>query len=71
MDASHRRVLRYAGTRNGTRRRWWTFRIGDEEAALEPGTLVVAPAGVEHGLANESAAPLLVFVVVVPPPPHA
>lgn len=47
------------------------IRVGDEEETLEPGTLVVAPAGVEHGLANESSAPLLVFVVVVPPPPHA
>ena len=44
------------------------LRVGDEEETLEPGTLVVAPAGVEHGLANESGAPLLVFVIVVPPP---
>jgi quercetin dioxygenase-like cupin family protein len=46
------------------------IRVGSEEHALEPGMLVVAPAGVEHGVANESAAPLVLFVVVVPPPPH-
>ena len=47
------------------------FRIGGEELALEAGEAVVARAGVEHGLVNASAAPLLVLVVVTPPPPHA
>lgn len=47
------------------------IRVGDEEDNLEPGTLVVAPAGTEHGLVNPSEAPLVVLVVVVPPPPHA
>lgn len=47
------------------------IRVGGEESTLEPGTLVLAPAGVEHGVANSSAAPLVVLVVVVPPPPHA
>src|SRR3990172_3684129 len=40
------------------------FRIGGEELALEAGEAVVARAGVEHGLVNASAAPLLVLVVV-------
>jgi len=31
----------------------------------------VAPAGVDHGLANDGTEPLLVLVVVTPPPPHA
>ena len=47
------------------------FRIGGEELALEAGEAVVARAGIEHGLVNASAAPLLVLVVVTPPPPHA
>jgi quercetin dioxygenase-like cupin family protein len=38
---------------------------------LEAGEAVVARAGVEHGLVNDGAAPLLVLVVVTPPPPHA
>lgn len=46
------------------------IRVGAEEQWLEPGVLVVAPAGVEHGLANPGDVPLVVLVVVVPPPPH-
>lgn len=47
------------------------FRVGGEELALEAGEAVVARAGIEHGLVNAGAAPLLVLVVVTPPPPHA
>ena len=47
------------------------FRVGSEEQALEAGDAAVAPAGVEHGLVNDGAAPLLVLVVVTPPPPRA
>jgi len=47
------------------------IRVGEEERQLEPGTLVLAPAGVEHGLTNDAGAPLVVLVVVVPPPVHA
>jgi quercetin dioxygenase-like cupin family protein len=47
------------------------IRVGGEEQSLEPGVLVLAPAGVEHGVANPGGAPLVVLVVVVPPPPHA
>ena len=46
------------------------IRVGDEEQSLEPGVLVLAPAGVEHGLTNPGDTPLLVLVVVVPPPRH-
>jgi mannose-6-phosphate isomerase-like protein (cupin superfamily) len=47
------------------------IRVGGEVDWLEPGVLVVAPAGVEHGLENPSEAPCLALVVVVPPPLHA
>lgn len=47
------------------------IRVGPEVAWLEPGVLVVAPAGVEHGLENPTEAPCIALVVVVPPPPHA
>jgi quercetin dioxygenase-like cupin family protein len=47
------------------------IQVGSETTALEPGVLVVAPAGVEHGLANRSEGNLVVLVLVVPPPPHA
>ena len=47
------------------------IRIGAEVDWLEPGVLVVAPAGVEHGLENPTEAPFVALVVVAPPPPHA
>jgi len=47
------------------------FTLGGAEERLEAGEALVAPAGVEHGLVNAGAAPLLVLVVVTPPPPHA
>jgi mannose-6-phosphate isomerase-like protein (cupin superfamily) len=47
------------------------IRVGGEVDWLEPGILVVAPAGVEHGLENSTEAPCVALVIVVPPPPHA
>jgi quercetin dioxygenase-like cupin family protein len=47
------------------------IRVGPEVDWLEPGVLVVAPAGVEHGLENPTEAPCMALVVVVPPPLHA
>ena len=47
------------------------IRVGPEIEWLEPGMLVVAPAGAEHGLENPTPEPCVVLVVVVPPPPHA
>jgi quercetin dioxygenase-like cupin family protein len=47
------------------------IRLGKDVEWLEPGMLVVAPAGAEHGLENPTADPCIVLVVVVPPPPHA
>jgi mannose-6-phosphate isomerase-like protein (cupin superfamily) len=47
------------------------IRVGPEVDWLEPDVLVVAPAGVEHGLENPTEAPCVVLVVVAPPPRHA
>jgi mannose-6-phosphate isomerase-like protein (cupin superfamily) len=44
--------------------------VGGRQETLEPGDAVVAPAGVDHGLANVGTTPLLALVVVTPPPPH-
>ncbi len=46
------------------------FSLSGVEQRLEAGEALVAPAGVEHGLVNDGAGPLLVLVVVAPPPPH-
>lgn len=46
------------------------FSLSGAEQRLEAGEALVAPAGVEHGLVNDGAGPLLVLVVVAPPPPH-
>jgi quercetin dioxygenase-like cupin family protein len=46
------------------------FSVGGVEERLVAGEAVVAEAGVDHGLVNDSAALLLVLVVVAPPPPH-
>ena len=45
--------------------------VGDEEERVVAGEAVIAPAGVDHGVINDGAAPLLLLVVVTPPPPHA
>ena len=47
------------------------FRLGSAEHVLDAGDALVAPAGIEHGLVNDGATPLLVLVLVTPPPPHA
>ncbi|MFQ5898127.1 MAG: cupin domain-containing protein [Candidatus Methylomirabilia bacterium] len=44
--------------------------VGGATETLGPGELLVAPAGVEHGLDNGGPDPLLVLVVVAPPPAH-
>ena len=46
------------------------FSVGGTEERLVAGEAVVAEAGVEHGLVNDSADLLLVLVLVAPPPPH-
>lgn len=45
--------------------------VGAEQYALAPGEAVVATAGVQHGVSNDSAGRLVLLVFVSPPPPHA
>jgi mannose-6-phosphate isomerase-like protein (cupin superfamily) len=45
------------------------IRVGEEAAWIDPGVLVVAPAGMEHGVENPTQGPCILLVVVVPPPP--
>ena len=47
------------------------FSLAGNDLRLATGEALVAPAGVEHGVANDGTDPLLVLVVVTPPPPHA
>ncbi len=44
--------------------------VGDEKAELIPDTLVVAPAGVEHQIINDSNEPLKVMFVFSPAGPE-
>ncbi len=46
------------------------FSLGGAEERVAAGEALVAPAGVEHGLVNDGAHPLLVLVLITPPPPH-
>ena len=47
------------------------FSLGGRDERLSAGEALVAPAGIDHGLVNDGAEPLLVLVVVAPPPAHA
>ena len=42
------------------------FTIGDEEREADAGTLVLAPAGVPHGVTNTGAERLSLLVVIAP-----
>lgn len=42
--------------------------LGDAVEAVEAGDLVMAPAGVPHGMKNTGAEPLLVLTIFAPPP---
>ncbi len=44
------------------------FDIGDEQEMLAEGTAVFAPAGVSHGVSNESDSKLVLLVVMAPKP---
>jgi quercetin dioxygenase-like cupin family protein len=46
------------------------FSVGGVEERLVAGEAIVAEAGAEHGLVNDSGELLLVLVVVAPPPAH-
>jgi mannose-6-phosphate isomerase-like protein (cupin superfamily) len=44
------------------------FQIGEEERALGPGMILLAPADVDHGVRNTSGKPLCLLVVMAPNP---
>ncbi len=46
------------------------FQVGGEKAARGPGHAVLAPAGVEHGVANPGPANLRLLVFIAPPIGH-
>ncbi|HET6371440.1 MAG TPA: cupin domain-containing protein [Nitrospiria bacterium] len=46
------------------------FRVGNDERALTPQSIVLAPAGVEHGVVNEGKGRLTLLVFMAPPPHH-
>ena len=43
------------------------FKVGDEEREADTGTLVVAPAGIPHGVSNEGNGRLSLLVAIAPP----
>jgi len=44
------------------------FTVGDEESEADAGTLVVAPAGIPHGVTNDKSERLSLLVTIAPPP---
>lgn len=44
--------------------------VGEETHEVAQGDLILAPAGVEHGLKNTGLEPLVALVVFAPPPPQ-
>lgn len=46
------------------------FRVGNEEQSLRTQSIVLAPAGVEHGVTNRSSQRLVVLVFMAPKPHH-
>lgn len=43
------------------------FTVGDEEKEAGTGSLIVAPAGIRHGVTNNSGERLSLLVVIAPP----
>ena len=46
-----------------------TFSLADESFRMDAGELLVAPAGVRHGVVNDSGERLLLLVAMAPAPP--
>jgi quercetin dioxygenase-like cupin family protein len=46
------------------------FTLGDEESEQTPGDVIHAPAGIAHGVRNDSTSRLRCLVVMAPPPKH-
>jgi mannose-6-phosphate isomerase-like protein (cupin superfamily) len=47
------------------------FSIGPEQRVLGPDQLILAPAGVDHGVSNPGGAPLVLLVMMAPNPNKA
>ena len=47
------------------------FTLDGADQALEAGEALVAAAGSQHGVLNDSGKRLLLLVLMAPPPPHA
>ena len=47
------------------------FTLDGADEALEAGEALVAAAGSQHGVVNDSGKRLLLLVLMAPPPPHA
>ena len=47
------------------------FALDGEDHVLEVGEVLVAAAGSQHGVVNDSGRRLLLLVFMAPPPPHA
>jgi quercetin dioxygenase-like cupin family protein len=45
-----------------------SFTVGDEERSAGAGTVVVAPAGIPHGVTNAASERLALLVAIAPPP---
>ena len=44
------------------------FTVGDEQRQAEAGTVVTAPAGIQHGVTNSGNQRLSLLVAIAPPP---
>lgn len=47
-----------------------SIRVGGEEEAVRSGSIVLAPAGIDHGVVNRSEGRLVVLVFMAPKPHH-
>ena len=45
-----------------------SFTVGSEERDAEQGSLIIAPAGIPHGVSNNSQERLSLLVAIAPPP---
>lgn len=43
------------------------FAVGDEERTVGPGSLVIAPSGIPHGVANNASERLSLLITIAPP----
>lgn len=48
-----------------------TFRVGSEEQKAAAGSILLAPAGADHGVVNRSSQRLVVLVFMAPKPHHS